>query len=605
MCGIIGYKSSTAKEVNSILIDGLKRLEYRGYDSFGIAWMNTNTKSFDIVKKKGKISIFSMDKEAYSPMGFGHTRWATHGRVNEINTHPHFSNNRKVGVVHNGIIENFQELRNFLVKEHFTFYSETDTEVIPNLIEYFMSKGLNFLDSCLKTFNSLEGSFAIVVIYLDKDSNNFSMIGVRKGSPLILGIEEHNEESSKDSKTFYLASDAPAFLEYTNKVVFLNDEELVFLDNENVEFYNYRTGKKIAKRLERVHWNIEKVNKSGYKHFMMKEIKEQGNSVKKAINQDKNTLMKIVNELETSKNVFLVGAGTSYHACIAGSYIFSELAGKKVDPILASEFLKYKKFISEDSLIIALSQSGETADLLEAVKDAKLKKAKVVAIVNVEGSTLTRISDYTLMMNAGPEICVLSTKSYTSQLAVLLLLAYASIGKSDEARKIINEVSKEIVKLIDENQSKMKLLAEQILKLNKESIFLIGRYYDYPTALEGALKIKEVSYIHAEGFAGGELKHGTIALIEKGTPVIAFLSNIVKKQTLSNILEVKSRGGFVVGVAPEDNETFDYFIKIKNLGVFNNILMIIPIQLLAYYLAVLKGLDPDKPRNLAKSVTVK
>ena len=602
MCGIIGYKSNTDKDVNNIIVNGLKRLEYRGYDSFGLAWVDNNlTDSIQVIKKPGRISGFNLNSEPKSSMGLGHTRWATHGKVDELNAHPHFSNNKNICVVHNGIIENFQELKELLKSEGFKFYSETDTEVIPNLIEYFMKEGNNFFDACKRTFNKIEGSFAVVVLYKNPITNKQLMVGVKNGSPLVVGIKT---DRSKGEKTFYLASDIPAFLEHTNQVSLLNDGEMVFL-NDNIEFYNYKTGDRVIKKTEEIKWKIEQAEKGKYKHFMMKEISEQGSTIKRAIKQDKELIEKVGDEIKKADNVLFIGAGTSYHACVSASYIFSEIASKRVYPVLASEFSLYERFISDKTLVIAVSQSGETADLLEAVKKAKERKAKVVSITNVFGSTLMRLSDHSILMNAGPEICVLSTKSYTAQIAIIILLAYALIKKAREAKKIIEKVSFEVDKLIGENKEKLKGLGEKIIKGKKKDIFLIGRDYDYPTALEGALKIKEVSYLHAEGFAGGELKHGTIALIEKDVPVIALVSKKTEKQILSNAMEVKARGGFIIGISSKDNPIFDYFIRVPEFGVCNNILMIIPIQILAYYLAILRGLDPDKPRNLAKSVTVK
>ncbi len=612
MCGIIGFKSTETKSVNDIIIKGLKRLEYRGYDSFGLSWFDDKTHGFRVIKKVGKIGDFNLDSEIFSKVGFGHTRWATHGKVSEENAHPHFSNNKRIGVVHNGIIENFQEIKSFLEKQGFVFYSETDTEVIPNLIEYFIKQGLDFVSACKKTFNKLEGSFAIVVIYQESDEE-VVMVGARDGSPLVLGVSD----DLNTSRTYYFGSDIPAFLEHTNKVVFLDDGEMVVLkeirkgedktDKDKVriipEFINYKKDKVVDKEVKIIDWSIEQAEKGDYEHFMMKEIDEQKFTIKAAIKQDPELINNVINLMKESVGIFFVGAGTSYHACKAASYVFSHIAKKHVNVVLASEFPNYEDFIIDKTLVVAVSQSGETADVLEAVKTAKKKGARVVAIVNVVGSTLTRLADYSIMMNAGPEICVLSTKSYTSQLAIIIMLAFALSGKTSDGKELIEKVAALVPDIIDENKEKLKELASMLK--DKHDIFLIGRNSDYATALEGALKIKEVSYIHAEGFAGGELKHGTIALIEQGTPVIAFVSEHIKQLTLSNAMEVKSRGAFVIGVAQENNEVFDYFIKIPELGIGNLILMIIPIQILAYYLAVFRNLDPDKPRNLAKSVTVK
>ncbi|MGB9748970.1 MAG: glutamine--fructose-6-phosphate transaminase (isomerizing) [Candidatus Woesearchaeota archaeon] len=585
MCGIIAFKSRKKVSVNNYLIDGLKKLEYRGYDSFGIAYKSN---SVEIIKRVGKIGNFSFSNEINSEQGIAHTRWATHGGVNEINAHPHTSKNRKIIVAHNGIIENYQEIKDFLLKNSYDFYSETDTEVIPQLIQYFMDSGNDFLKATKLALKELEGSFAVAIMYGNE------MIGARNGSPLVMGIK---------NKDYFMASDIPAFLKHTNKVIFLEDGELVHIDeNNNIEFFKYEKDEKIEKREIEVDYSVEEAEKGSYPHFMLKEIEEQKYTIRRAVQQDKELIRKVSEEIKNAKGIFFVGAGTSYHACFAASYLFSHIAKMHVNVVLASEFPNYKEFINEKTLVIALSQSGETADVLEAVKSAKRKNARVISIVNVVGSSLTRISDYNIMMNAGPEICVLSTKSYTSQLAIIVLLAYAVTGKEMKAKEIIESASK-IVPEIIKNKEQLFGIAEKLK--DKKDIFLIGRNSEYPTALEGALKIKEVSYIHAEGFAGGELKHGTIALIEKGTPVIVFCSERTRKQIISNAMEVKARGAYVIGISSRNNEVFDEFFKVEEIENANNILMIIPIQILAYKLAVLRGLDPDKPRNLAKSVTVK
>jgi len=585
VCGIIAFKSKDKVSVNDYLVEGLKKLEYRGYDSFGMAYKSN---SVDIIKRVGKIGEFCFDKGIVSEQGIAHTRWATHGGVNEINAHPHYSKNKKIVVVHNGIIENYQEIKNFLLNEGYEFISETDTEVIPHLIEYFMNSGNNFLNATKLALKEIEGSFAVVIMHENE------MIGARNGSPLVIGLKDRN---------YFMASDIPAFLKHTNKVIFLEDGEMAYIDkNNNIEFYKYESGEIIQKNTKEVNYGVGEAEKGSYPHFMLKEIEEQKYTIKRAIQQDKELIRKVVEEIKNAKGVFFVGAGTSYHACFAASYLFSHIAKMHVNVVLASEFPNYEDFINEKTLVIALSQSGETADVLEAVKSAKRKNAKVISIVNVVGSSLTRLSDYNIMMNAGPEICVLSTKSYTSQLAIIILLAYKIIGKEKVAKETIGKVSNIVPKII-ENREKIFKIAEKLK--DKKDIFLIGRNSEYPTALEGALKIKEVSYIHAEGFAGGELKHGTIALIEKGTPVIVFCSEKTKKQIISNVMEVKARGAYVIGIGKEDNEVFDDFLSVDDIENANNILMIIPIQVLAYKLAVLRGLDPDKPRNLAKSVTVK
>jgi len=594
MCGIIAFKSLNGLDVNEVIVKGLKRLEYRGYDSFGFAYPSGS--KVEIMKKVGKIGDFSLEP-VIANIAIGHTRWATHGKVSEANAHPHLSKNNKVVVVHNGIIENFQELKDFLIKNGYAFRSETDTEVIPQYMQFFMDSRKDFAEACRLTFNKIEGSFAVVAI------NNHELVGARNGSPLVLGFDEKNNN-------YFLASDVPAFLEFTNKVIYIDDGEMVVLKENSspktspkAEFFDYAAGSPVKKQIVEIKWNIEQAEKGDYEHFMMKEIDEQKFTIKAAVQQDKNLIQKITNEINNAFGVFFIGAGTSYHACLAASYLFSHIAKRHINVVLASEFPNYEEFLTEKTLVFAVSQSGETADLLEAVKSAKRKGAKIVSIANVMGSTLTRLSDYNIMMNAGPEICVLSTKSYTSQLAIITMLAYSCAGKLEDGKQIISKAAKFVPEIIDNNKKNLKELAIKLK--DKHDIFLIGRNSDFPTALEGALKIKEVSYIHAEGFAGGELKHGTIALIEEGTPAIIISDSRTRKQTLSNAMEIKARGGFIIGVDSENNEIFDYFIKVPEAGAANSILMIIPIQIMAYYLAVLRNCDPDKPRNLAKSVTVK
>ena len=587
MCGIIGYKGN--RNASEVVLNGLKKLEYRGYDSWGIA--EKKKKKINVVKKVGKIGDISLSdlRLEKSNIAIGHTRWSTHGAVTEKNAHPHLSENNKIAVVHNGIVENYFELKEFLISEGISFRSETDTEVIPNFIQYFMNKGNDFFNAVKNTLKKIEGSYAVVAINNDSDE----VIGARKGSPLVLGLG-NNE--------FFLASDVPAFLEYAKKVVYLDDGELVRV-NKGYDIFDVNKNKKLKKKIQEINWSLEQSQKGDYPHFMLKEISEQKFTIEMAIEQDKKLIEKIIRMIKDAYGVFFVGCGTSYNACVSSAYVFSHIAKKHVNIVLASEFRNYEEFLTDKTLMIAVSQSGETADLLDAVNTAKKKKSKIVAITNVIGSTLTRVSNETIMMNSGPEICVLSTKSYTSQLAILLLLAFGVAGKLKEGKELIRKSGSFVEEIINNNLKKLRGLAKKIK--NNHDIFLIGRDLAYPSALEGALKIKEVSYIHAEGFAGGELKHGTIALIEKGIPVIVLATDETKKLILSNTMEVKSRGAFIIGINSKENELFDYFIKVPDVGYANPILMIIPIQILAYYLAVEKGLDPDKPRSLAKCVTVR
>lgn len=584
MCGIIAYKGEG--NATEIVVEGLKRLEYRGYDSWGIALKND---TINLIKKLGKIGDFSdISKLKESKIAVAHTRWATHGGVTEENTHPHISCDGKIAVVHNGIIENFQELKKELEKNH-KFSSETDTEVIPHLIEENMNLG--FDEAVKKAVKKLEGNYAIVAINKDEEK----IVAARKGSPLILGIGEGE---------FFIASDAPAFLKHTNNVIFLDDEELVVI-NKELKVYNLRTNKEIKKDMSKIDWSLEQAQKEGYKHYMLKEIFEQQTTLKKAIKQDENEIKKIAEEINQGFGTFFVACGTAYHAALTASYIFSKITKKHINVVLASEFPNYEHFLTEKTLVIPISQSGETADVLEAVKSAKEKGSKVISVVNVTGSTLMRQSDSNFQLNAGPEIAVASTKAFTSQLALLTLLAYACNRNLEEGKEKLEKTAECIGEMLKEEfENKIKKLAAKIK--DKNHLFVIGRSVNYPIALEAALKIKEVSYIHAEGFAGGELKHGTLALVEEGTPCIVFVADDeTKKEIIGNAMEVKARGGYIIGISPENNEVFDYFIKVPNKETLSPIINVVPTQLLAYHLGLERGCDIDCCRHLAKSVTVK
>ncbi|MBU5537304.1 MAG: glutamine--fructose-6-phosphate transaminase (isomerizing) [Candidatus Aenigmatarchaeota archaeon] len=589
MCGIIGYIGK--KDIAPILFQGLKRLEYRGYDSAGIA---TLASGFHIKKDVGKVDEIHQRLnflDAPGTLGIAHTRWATHGGVTKENAHPHVDCEENIAVVHNGIIENYQELKRNLISLGHKFKSQTDTEVIPHLIEEMMKKGKNFTDATASALKSLEGSYAVLIL----NKNERKLFAARKGSPLVLGISDSG---------YFAASDIPAFLEYTKNVVYLHDYDLAVLTDNGIKVFNLMENREVERKVDTVNWDIRQAEKGEFDHFMLKEISEQVDTIQRASQQNKELINHVVEEMKNAHGIFLVGAGSSYHACVAASYIMSKVSKLHVNVVLASEFPYYEHYLTDKTLVIAVSQSGETADVLEAVKSAKAKKSKVISLVNVVGSSLTRTSDVFLNINAGPEICVLSTKTYTSQLALFILLSYALVNKYEEGKKKLTRLWNEIYHLTSATtRTKIKELAEKLR--DKEHIFLIGRGLQYATAMEAALKIKEVSYIHAEAFAGGELKHGTIALIEDGTPCIVFVSEENEKEILSNAIEIKSRGGYIIGVSPKNNEIFDFWIKVPESNNENPIVQIIPIQILAYQLAVLRGLDPDHPRNLAKSVTVK
>ena len=584
MCGIIGYIGE--RESAPILLEGLRKLEYRGYDSAGILTMGSE---FHLQKDKGKMAEIDFDlKGLPGKIGIAHTRWATHGSVTKENAHPHISNNGEIAVVHNGIIENYQELKRFLEEKGFSFYSQTDTEVIANLIELF-NRNNNFLESVKMALDRLEGSYALAIM----NSNERKIIAVRKESPLVIGVGDNE---------YFVASDIPAFLEHTKKIIYLYEKDLAVL-SDKIEIYDSNLNK-IQRPIDAIEWDAEQAKKGSFEHFMLKEISEQAEVIGRAINQDKKIIFEIASAIKNAHGVYFVGCGTAYHACLTGSYLFSKIAGLHMNVCLGSEFPNYEHFLKPQTLVIAISQSGETADVLNSIKVAKAKGCKVISIVNVMGSSLVRESDKSLLQHAGPEICVLSTKSYTSQLAILVLLAYALAEKYEEGEAKLKDLINYVYHLTSVNtRNHIRQLAERLK--DSQHIYLIGRGMQYPTAAEAALKIKEVSYIHAEGFAGGELKHGTIALIEKGTPCIVFTSNETEKEIISNAMELKARGAYLVGIGPRNNEIFDFFIKVREAEEANSICQIIPIQILAYQLAVLRGCDPDKPRNLAKAVTVK
>lgn len=589
MCGIIGYIGK--RPAAPILFDGLKRLEYRGYDSAGIATVGSGFHSRKDVGKVDEINAKHNLTEIPGKMGIAHTRWATHGRITKQNAHPHFSNNKKIAVVHNGIVENYQELKKFLLTDGFQFVSETDTEVIPNLIELEMREGKSFEEAFFSTLKKIEGYYAIVAMHEDERR----ILAAKNGSPLVVGVSDGE---------YFVASDMPAFLEHTKSVQFMYDGDVALLGEAGANFYNINEKKFVERKLQLIDWNIEQAQKGNFDHFTIKEILDQVGTVKRATQQDRETIRGIVDEIKNSRGVFFVGAGSSYHACLTASYIFSKVAKMHVNVVLASEFPNYEGFLTPKTLVIAFSQSGETIDLLDAVRTAKKKKSKVISVVNVMGSSLTRESDKFVMLNAGPEISVMSTKSYTSQVALLGMIAYELVGKLEEEKNNLRYLWNIIYNLTSENtRNRIKQLAEKLK--DKEHIFLIGRGLQYTTAMEAALKIKEISYIHAEALAGGEIKHGTIALVENGTPCIVFVKRENQKSILSNAMELKSRGASIIGVAAENNEIFDFWIKVPEAGELTPICQIIPIQILAYQLAVLRGFDPDKPRNLAKSVTVK
>ena len=571
MCGIVGYYGED--EAAEKVYRGLKKLEYRGYDSAGIATAGNPT--IKVEKAVGEVDEVE-DPGIDGSSGIGHTRWATHGGVTEENAHPHVSHREKVAVVHNGIIENYQELKQELDVE---FSSETDTEVIPHLLERELERrGLE--EAVHEVMQRLEGSYAVAAML---DSGE--MVAFRKGSPLVLGI---------DGEEYFLASDVTPFLEHTSQAVFLEDDDYAVIDDGH-EIFN--SGEKVEREVQEVDWDAEEASKEGHDHFMEKEIKEQPKTVKRAAYQDRSDLEEAVEMIEEAEDVYLTGCGTASFAASLGAKYLRE-AGVEAHTEQSHELEYRSEEIDEDDLVIAVSQSGETADLLSLLEETD---ADVLAVVNVVGSTLARQAEHKLYVNAGPEIGVASTKAFTAQLAVLRLLAYSMNGDIEEGREKLLETAEKVKDVIEENRGTVEDLSQYLAE--QDHVYFIGRNKGYEMAREANLKLKELSYIHAEAFPGGEFKHGTLALVEDGTPVVAFLREDYS-QAYSNMMEAHSRGADIISVGSEEIEESRFHIQIPE-DENPEILEIVPFQMAAYLTSVEKGNNPDKPRNLAKSVTVK
>lgn len=606
MCGIVGYIGN--RKAAPILINGLSKLEYRGYDSAGIAIYQND--SIEVNKAKGRLSFLEekiKQKELNGIMGIGHTRWATHGEPSDINSHPHVSNSGNIAVVHNGIIENYIELKEMLIEKGYKFVSETDTEVIAHLADMYYNGDL--VDTLIKVMKDLRGSYAIGML---AKGHSDEFVAVRKDSPLIVGVGEGE---------CFIASDIPAILEYTRKVYLLNDNEIVLLRKNGIVIMD-EDKKVVTKDIFEVKWDVEAAEKSGYEHFMLKEMHEQPNVVKETIMpriKDDKVILDTVDitdeDLDYLDKIFVVACGTAYHAGMVGKYLIENFARRHVEVDIASEFRYRNPLVDENSLVIIISQSGETADTLAALRESKKKGARTLAIVNVVGSSIAREADDVLYTWAGPEISVASTKAYTTQLAAMYLLAIdlgVKTGNLDkkEAERLVKELVDIPAKIekIFEQQEEIKKVAESLY--THKDIFYLGRGLDYMVSLEGSLKLKEISYIHSDAYAAGELKHGPIALIEKGTPVIALLTqDSLSEKMISNVKEVKARGAYVIAVAKEGNKSAEHvadeIIYIPEIDErLASILTVVPLQLFSYYCATLKGCDVDKPRNLAKSVTV-
>ena len=585
MCGIFGYIGSKHNAAE-IVFEGLKLLDYRGYDSWGVA-VKAGEK-IAIEKKTGKIGENKISLPQ-STLGIGHTRWATHGGVTTANAHPHQDCTGEIAVLHNGIIENYEQLKNDLLKKNHVFLSETDTEVIAHLVEDFLKKE-DLVTSVKDTFNLLKGLSAIVVIHTKSNR----IVVAKNGSPVVIG---------KGNNEFFVASDTAGILPYTKEVLFLKDNELISL-SDKLELYSLPGFKPLTPVFETINWKIEQAQKGKFKHFMLKEISEQPIVIKNIATTYADQISDLADVIKQSRGIFFIGSGTASYACLAGVYLFSKIAKKHVNTAFASEFNYLEDFLNEESLIITLSQSGETIDIIEPLTRARKKGSKIMALVNVLGSTIYRMADYKLLLGAGPEKAVASTKAYTAKISVLTMLAFALADKMEDAREILLKSAEEVERLLSpENLEKIEKIAQKLH--TQEHMYVMGRGMSYATALEGALKVKEVSYVHAEGLAGGEIKHGPIALIDKGTPCIVLApEDETLDAIMSNAIEIKSRGGYIIGISSKNSPVFDSWIEVKETGL-PLLTQVIPMQLLGYYLALSKNLDPDKPRNLAKSVTVK
>ena len=615
MCGIVGFVGK--KKAAPILLDGLSKLEYRGYDSAGIA-VRDHSADPVVVKAKGRLAILSEKtnggESVIGSCGIGHTRWATHGEPSETNAHPHATDDMNVIAVHNGIIENYQELKEKLMRHDYTFYSETDTEVAVKLIDYYYKKyQVGPIDAIAKAMVRIRGSYALAVMFKDYPDEIFA---ARKDSPMIIGVQDGE---------CYIASDVPAILKYTRQVYYIGNLEMAHLVDGRAEFYNL-DGDLVEKPLVTIDWDAEAAEKGGFEHFMMKEIHEQPKAVEDTIRSivkeengkyslDFSSVGITEEDIKDVSTIYFVACGSAYHVGVVAQYVIEDLTRLPVRVEVASEFRYRNPILDPNGLVVVISQSGETADTLAALRLAKEQGLKTLAIVNVVGSSIAREADYVFYTLAGPEISVATTKAYSAQLVASYLLAIQfglargtiSVEKAEEYEKELLTLPEKIKKILEDKERIQWFAAKQA---NAKDIFFIGRGIDYAICLEGSLKLKEISYIHSEAYAAGELKHGTISLIEDGTLVIgvATQSNLYEK-TISNMVEVKSRGAYLMGLTGygsynlEDTADFTVYVP-KTDEHFAASLAVVPLQLLGYYVSVAKGLDVDKPRNLAKSVTV-
>jgi len=593
MCGITGYCGK--KLAGPIVFEALKCLEYRGYDSAGVASLCDGR----LLIKKDVGGIDEVNQKCHldnmpGTTAIGHTRWATHGAVTRANSHPHSDSEGMVAVVHNGIIENYQELRQELISKGHHFSSETDTEVIPNLLVEELKNGSDTLEQAVLTISRrLRGSYAFVALATDDPDK---LVGTRKNNPLVVGF---------DNEGCYLCSDTLAFPEAVTGQVMLGDAEVVTLSSEGVRFFD-ANGDSISKEpgeIDRT-W-AQSSGKNGYPHFMLKEIMEQPHILEFVIQQDEKKFQSIAMDILRAHQVIITACGTSRYASLVGRYLFSRVARKFADVVIASEFGYFADSVDKSTMVIAVSQSGETADVVEGIKIARMAGGQVLSIVNRPNSVLESLSHRTISLNCGCEIGVAATKTFLSQLAAFYLVSFSMVNAFDEACSQIGAMRDKVTEALDCNNHKIIKLAQQLK--NKDDFYYLARGINFAVASEGALKLKEIAYVHAEGMSAGELKHGTLALIEKGTPVLGICpDDRTYDETMNNLMEVKARGAYIIGVSDRESDIYDFHIKIPRVDeLLYPMVTVIPLQLLAYHMAVARGCDPDKPRNLAKSVTVK
>ncbi|MFC1932953.1 glutamine--fructose-6-phosphate transaminase (isomerizing) [Chloroflexota bacterium] len=590
MCGIVGFLGN--EQVAPIMLDCLKTLQYRGYDSAGIAtvddghiWCRKGVGAVEAVNKEHRLD------ELTGSLGIGHVRWATHGRVCDDNAHPHLDCKSEIALVHNGIIDNYQSLRRMLDgKHHFT--SETDTEVVCHLMEDYMAEGASLQEALLSAIAKLEGSYALVAISSREPDK---IVAAKRESPLVVGM---------GAQGYFVASDIVSLLGRAESVIPLEDGEVAVVSRSGVAILD-RNGEEVRKQPQQVDCEWLVPSRNGHDHYMLKEILEEPDAIETALRQDDGLLLELALEILRAKQVVIAACGTSRHAALIGRYLFSNLAGKFCEVVMASEFEYFANSIDKNTVVIAISQSGETADVIAGVKMAKANGARVISMVNVPGSSLTRMGDKVIYLNCGPEICVAATKSFIAQLVLFYLLTFAMLNQLENGREQLGKIANQIRENLFTNGDDVRRLGSQIS--DKSDFYFLARGINFAIALEGALKLKEVSYIHAEGMPAAELKHGTLALIEKDTPVLAICpKDYTYNDTLSNAMETKARGAFVIGLSDTNNEIFDMWLKLPKVEeIFYPLVSTVPLQLLAYYAALARGKDPDRPRNLAKSVTVK